>query len=148
MPNRTRLHQLLDTLPEPALNMMQGALENFQSWPPVDWGKEPERFRELRESNRDRVRQSSPGIGGGSGGFMDGYVPGPGGRVEYGSFRHSFWDGDSVVVETHRFHAGHELVIEERMRLTDGGTKLQYLHTVTGPDLTADRREMVFTVAE
>jgi hypothetical protein len=50
------------------------------------------------------------------------------------------------VIDTHRFHASHEFVIEERLRLTDGGTKLAYVHLVTGPDGTADRREITFGV--
>jgi hypothetical protein len=35
-------------------------------------------------------------------------------------------------------------VIEERLRLADRGPKLVYVHLVTGPDGTADRREITF----
>ena len=51
---------------------------------------------------------------------------------------------DTTVV-THRFHAGHELVIEERLRMVDG-TQLSYCHKVTGPDGTTDRHEVTFSV--
>ena len=71
---------------------------------------------------------------------------GPGGRIEQGSFGHTHWEDQVAVTTTHRFHGGHELVIEERLRLVDRGTKLVYDHLVTGPDETADRREIVFAV--
>ncbi len=145
MPNRTRLHELVDTLPDAALNVIQGALEKFQTWPPLEWGQEPERFLEIRERHRQRVRS---GTGGGSPGGGGSYMIGPGGRVEHGHYGHSRWEGDAVVVETHLFHRGHELVVAERIRLTDGGTKLEYVHAVTGPDGTSNRREVVFKVAE
>src|ERR1019366_2156743 len=126
-PDRTHLHELVDTLPDAALNLIQGALEKFQTWPPLDWGQEPERFREIREENRQRVRQSNPpGTGGGSGGRQGSFIPGPGGRIEHGSFEHEYWEGSSVVAVRHLFHGGSELVVEERMRLTDGGKKLEY----------------------
>jgi hypothetical protein len=50
------------------------------------------------------------------------------------------------VIDTHRFHASHELVIEERLRLADGGTKLVYVHSISGPGGTADRSEITFGV--
>ncbi len=52
-----------------------------------------------------------------------------------------------MVVTTHRYHAGHELVIEERMRLVDGGGGLTYSHCVTGPDATNDNRQITFDVS-
>ena len=45
----------------------------------------------------------------------------------------------------HRFHVGHELVIEERPRMVDG-THLSYSHKITGPDGNTDRREVTFSV--
>jgi hypothetical protein len=42
--------------------------------------------------------------------------------------------------------ASHELVIEERLRLADRGTKLVYVHSISGPSGTADRREITFEV--
>jgi hypothetical protein len=49
-----------------------------------------------------------------------------------------------VVIVTHRFHTGH--VIEERMRLVDGGARLVYAHAVTGPDSVTDAWEITFAV--
>jgi hypothetical protein len=144
MPDRSRLHELVDTLPEAALNVAQGALEHFQTWPP----QEPPQVRALREGSIENMeRATRPGSGGGSGGGGI-YRFGPGLRVEYRHQGYSYWDGDTVVVETHRFHAGHELEIEERLRLADSGTKLVYGHTITGPGVTADAREIVFDVGK
>jgi hypothetical protein len=70
---------------------------------------------------------------------------GPGGRREYGHQSYSYWEGDAVIVVTHRFHAGHELVIEERLRMVDGA-QVAYSHEITGPDGTTDRREVTFGV--
>ena len=71
---------------------------------------------------------------------------GPGGRIEYGGHSHTHWEDDTVVIVTHRFHSGHELVIEERMRLVDGGARLAYSHSVTGPGATTDARAITFAV--
>ncbi|RZU35757.1 hypothetical protein [Edaphobacter modestus] len=143
MSNRSRLHELIDSLPEAALAVAQGALENFQTWPP----KPPAQLAAIEKANMDRMRRSmQPGTlgtgGGGGGHFM-----GPGGRIEYGHHSHSHWEDDAVVVTTHRYHAGHELVIEERMRLVDGGGGLTYSHCVTGPDATNDNRQITFDVS-
>ncbi len=50
------------------------------------------------------------------------------------------------MFKTHRFHAGHELVIEERLRLADGGAKLVYVHSITRPGGKADTRDIGFDV--
>ena len=106
MPNRSRLHELVDTLPEAALNVAQGALENWQTWPP----QEPPQARAAREARLQKMRRGiRPGTGGGGGGGGS-HNLGPGGRIEYGHQSHSHWDGDTVVIETHRLHAGHESV--------------------------------------
>jgi hypothetical protein len=60
--------------------------------------------------------------------------------------RKANWEDVAVVIETHRLHVGHELVIEERLRLAEGETKLVYVHWISGPDGTPDRREITFAV--
>jgi hypothetical protein len=142
MSARSRLHDLVDTLPDATLNLAQGALEHFQNWPP----RESPQVRALRDASMERMEQSMrPGTGGGGGGGGI-YRFGPGGRIEYGHQSHSHWEDDAVVIVTHRFHAGHELVIEERLRVADGGTKLVYVHSITGPDESTDRCEVIFNV--
>jgi len=142
MPNRSLLHELVDSLPEAALAVAQGALEHFQTWPP----QRPAQLDDIRKANMDRMRRSmrSGTVGGGGGG--GGHFMGPGGRIEYGGHSHTHWEGDAVVATTHRYYAGHELVIQERIRLVDGGAHLTYSHSVTGPDATNDSREITFSV--
>jgi hypothetical protein len=136
MLNRSRLHELVDSLPEAALAVAQGALENFQTWPP----KQSAQLAAIRM--RRSMRPGTAGTGGGGGGhFM-----GPRGRIEYGGHSYSHWEDDAAVVTTHRYHAGHELVIEERMRLVGDGARLTYSHSVTGPDATNNQREINFAV--
>ena len=144
MPDRARLHELVDSLPEAALNVAQGALEHWQRWPP----QEPPQARAIREDWQKRMRQGIrtgeiSGSGGGGGGR---YNMGPGGRIGFGHHTHSWWEGDTVVIETHRFHAGHELVIEERLHLAGGGRKLVYGHSISGPGGKVDAREIEFDV--
>jgi len=87
------------------------------------------------------MRQGTAGGGGGGGS----YWMGPGGQIESGHQSNSHWEGDAVVIETHRFHAGHELLIEERMCLVDA-THLAYAHKTTGPDGSTERHEITFSV--
>lgn len=142
VPDRSRLHELVDTLPEAALAVAQGALEHYQTWPP----RQPPQVRAFQERGMERMRQSMrPGTVGGFGGGGS-YRMGPGGRIEYGSQSQSYWEDDTAVVITHRFHAGHEIAIEERLRLDAATNNLIYTHEATGPDGSRNRREIVFSI--
>ncbi len=124
------------------MKVAQGALELWQTWPP----QQSPRARAASDAKLERLRRGiRPGTGGGGGGGGS-YNLGPGGRIEYGHQGYSYWDGDTIVIETHRFHAGHELVIEERLRLADGGAKLVYVHSISRPGGKADTREIGFDV--
>lgn len=92
------------------------------------------------ERMRQSVRPGTSGSGSGSGS----YQTGPGGRIEYGAQSHSHWEDDTVVVVTYRFHAGHEVAIEERLRLDPATHNLVYTHEAAGPDGTKHSREIVF----
>jgi len=142
MADRARLHELIDTLPDAALAVAQGSLEHLQTWPP----QVPARIKEIRDQGFDRMRAAvRPGTGGGGGGGGS-YRVGPGGRIEYGTHSHSHWDGDTVVITTHRFHAGYELVTHERLRLEPERGELTYTHEITGPDGNVNQSETVFKV--
>jgi hypothetical protein len=57
MTDRSRLHELVDTLPDEAIALAQGSLEHLQTWPP----QEPAQARELRDQHAERMRgQSGP----------------------------------------------------------------------------------------
>jgi hypothetical protein len=143
MQDRTSLHELIDSLPEEAVEAALRALRHFQKWPP----EEPARLRELREEQRARMRQAMrPGMVGAGGGGGS-YTSGPGGRIENGSSGFSFMEDGASVAITHRFFAGHEVVVEERLRLSDDGMVLVHTDTVRGPDgTTVGPRELAFRV--
>jgi hypothetical protein len=64
MPNRSRLHELVDSLPEAALAVAQGALERFQTWPP----KKPAQLAAIDKANMDRMlRSTGPMLASGGG---------------------------------------------------------------------------------
>jgi hypothetical protein len=143
MIDRLQLHQLVDTLPDAALEATVTFLQRLQTWPP----EEPPQIRAIREANTERMGQSiRSGTGGGIGGGA--FTTERGGRIKHGHQSQSHWEGDAAVIVTHRFHAGHELVIEERLRLSQEGNQLEYLHAVTGPDGTEDRRSITFQVTQ
>jgi len=145
MPDRSRLHELVDTLPEAALAVAQGSLERFQTWPP----KKPAQLAAIDKANKenmDRMLRSTGSCVVASGSGTHSYDMGPGDRIEYGHHSHTHWEDDAVVLTTHRYHAGYEMVIEERFRLVDDGGRLTYSHSVTGPDATNDKREITFVV--
>jgi hypothetical protein len=143
MPDRSRLHELVDSLPEAALAVAQGALERFQTWPP----KRPAQLAAIDKANMDRMlRSTGPMLASGSG--TQSYDMGPGDRIEYGHHSRTHWEDDAVVLTTHRYHAGHELVIEERFRFVEDAGRLTYSHSVTGPDAINHKREITFAVRE
>ncbi len=142
MTDRSRLHELVDTLPESTVRLAQGSLEQFQVWPPP----ESERIRQMREAHGERMRRAMrPGMGGGGGGGGN-YMAGPGRRIEYGHQGFSFWEGDTSVNVTHRFFAGYEFVVEERMRFSADRSKVIYTRTVMGPGGETETHESTYDV--
>ena len=140
MPTRQELHALVDTLPDGAIEAAHRILSNLQVWPPAP----PPDLQEMRkrmEVRRLEMRQGlKPGTTAGFGG-SGGYDPTKGAGSS--SFQH--WDGDTFVQETLRNHKGHELTIDERVRVE--GDRLIYKHDITGPGNKHDEREVIFDLA-
>ena len=63
-------------------------------------------------------------------------------RSGYWSFDHL--DGDTLVIETHRYKDGHELSIIESIRVE--GEYLIYKHKITGPGGKREESEVIFEV--
>ena len=91
------------------------------------------------------MRPGTSGSGGGGGGGGS-YTLDSGGKIDSGAFAYSHIEDQTAVVETHRFHQGHELRITERLRLAEDGKALIYDHEVVGPKGQADRHEVSFDV--
>jgi hypothetical protein len=86
----------------------------------------------MQREHQDRMRRSMrPGTGGGGGGGGS-YSVGSEGRIQNGHFSFTRPEDKTVVVETHRFHEGHEITITERLRMGDDGTESGPLRSLSG----------------
>jgi hypothetical protein len=128
MPTREELHQLVDTLPEGAMEAAHKILTAAQVWPPP---RQP-LFFQMRTERRTEWR-AAPGAG-----FGGNYNP-------EGSSSRQYLEGDTIVTETMRRQKGYELRVIERVR--EDGQRLIYKHEVTGPGEKRDEREIVFDLA-
>jgi len=130
MPNRESLHELIDTLPEAALESAERVLQNYQIWPPkppIDVEKMRKRVDELF-SRRGQELAARTGAGfatarTGSGSFKaDGE----------GMASMSTSEGETLVtLEIHIFR-GHRLEIEEQLRPSEGKKLLLYALQIKG----------------
>ncbi len=138
---REELHQLVDTLPEAALEPAEKSLRYFQKWPPI---APPEIERIGQERKERMLRSMPPGTSGKSMGGAS-YTVGCGGRVQGRlSFSHSEEGGP--VMETHHFHQGHEITIIERLRTSDDGKMLIYANEIAGPNGKTQGQEVKFEI--
>ena len=144
MPTREHLHTLIDSLPEEAIEAAYRALSQFQVWPP----QLPPQIEELRHMYEKRLNEVQEAHVGEIGGVAIG-----GGSMEWPqdqTLRSGYWnsdylDGDTLVVETHRYKDGHELAIVERIRIQD--ERLVYGHEITGPEGKREQREIIFDLS-
>ena len=142
MPTREHLHTLIDSLPEEAIEAAYRVLSHFQVWPPQ---LPPEELRHMYEKRLKEVQEAHVGE-------IDGVAIG-GGSMESPqdqTLRSGYWnsdylDGDTLVVETHRYKDGHELAVVERIRIQD--EHLIYTHEITGPRGKRDGRDIVLDIS-
>jgi hypothetical protein len=126
--DKADLHRLIDTLPEGSLEHAQRVLEHLQVAPP-QMSPEMQRMREIGRENFEKMKRSmKPGTMGGAGGGGS-FNPTTG----YGHSGHTRWEDNTAVHETHPFFQGHEIAVTERIRFTDDGTAILYVHEVKGP---------------
>src|SRR5688572_33445403 len=139
---REELHRLVDSLPDTALESAQQMLTNFQVWPPPRPAMPPEveRFREEVRQRQKQAAEGKRGIFGMVGG--GGFDP----KRGSGSMGSTYWEEETMIVETFRLHKGHQIVITERIRLDEDKT-LTYAHSVQGPGNKADQHEIRFDVS-
>jgi hypothetical protein len=116
--SRSDLHDLLDSLPEGALDAAHGALQQL------------------------RVPRQTGGIGSGMRTSTIGLRSGSSGNFSFSSRAE---DG-AAVTETHRFHEGHEITLVERMLLNDEGDTLEYSIEISGPNHEERIFELAFKV--
>src|SRR5260370_23926170 len=132
MPNRESLHELIDALPEAALESAERVLQKYQTWPPkppIDVENMRKRVDELfRKRGEEWAARTGTGLRSwhiGSGSFK----PDGDGMA---SMRTS--EGEtSVTLEIHLFR-GHRLEIEERLRLSHDTKSLVQSHQLNEPE--------------
>jgi len=144
MPTRKELHELIDSLPEGAIETAHRVLTNMQVWPPVP----PPGVEEMRQQIRKRMEErqpelmqrQKPGTFAGFGGSSN-YDPKKGGSAS----GFSYWDGDTYTQETYRRHQGNELTVIERIRID--GRHLIYMHEIEGPGGKREKTEVTFDLS-
>jgi hypothetical protein len=132
MPTREELHNLIDSLPEQAIQAAYRVLSYVQA-PSISGD-----MRHLLQTGLLRLRPlTKPGV-----------APEFGGSSHYdldrdsGAFSSTYWDGDVYVQETYHRHHGHPVAVIERIRIH--GERLIYKCQVKGPGDKRDEREIVF----
>jgi len=138
MPDRDSLHQLVDTLPEAALEAVERVLQRFQTWPP----EVPRDAQNMQKRMKELIAERTARKGGMSG-MCIGSLIGDGDCVMSAS---GSKDGAEVAFELRRFR-GHELQIERRLGVSQDKRKLLYALLIKGPDGKEGHREIEFDIA-
>jgi hypothetical protein len=129
MPGRERLHSLVDSLPEGALEPAQMYLEAIQTWPP----KRPERpimdsFIEKFRGELERKREKF--LRGSGTGFWardrNNKITGSFGNTEHN------WETGVMTVRTFRVHRDFPMEITEQLRMKDNDETLEYEFHISG----------------
>jgi hypothetical protein len=134
MPTREELHDLIDSLPEEAIQAAYRVLS---------WVQAPS-SHDMRQLLQTGLLQLKPLM-------KPGIAPEFGGSSHYdsdrdsGAFSSTYWDGDTYVQETYHRQHGHPLAVIERIRIQ--GERLIYKCQVRGPGDKRDEREVVFDLA-
>jgi len=140
--SREELHQLVDTLPELAMEQARKMLERLQTWPPQ---VPPEVKQRLREG-RERLQGLAPkGHFGGGGGVQFGSQ----GEPRNGCYTSSgFAEDGGTVRETQHFLDGLKVAITERTGLQKDRKALIYSSEIVGPDGSRHVQNITFQVKE
>jgi hypothetical protein len=146
MPNRESLRELVDTLPEGALESVEQVLRNYQIWPPrppIEVEKMRERVQKLfRKNIEEQIARTGRGV---MGSHAMGTHFKPDGD---GSASMSTSEGQTSVTFELRIFRGHRLEIEERLRMSEDNKSLLYTQAITGPDGKVSRYEVAFEVTQ
>ena len=146
MPNRESLHELIDTLPEAALESAERVLKNYQIWPP----KPPIEVEKMRKRVDELFSRRGEELAARTGAGFVSVRTGSGSFKADGDGRASMStsEGETLVtLEIHIFR-GYRLEIEERLRLSADKKLLVYTQQIKGPEGKEGRYEIEFEVAE
>lgn len=146
--DRESLHQLVDTLPETALEAVEQALQHLETWPL----EMPRDFQKMREQAVKLLAERTARSSGDTGVSCAGV----GSLMSSGSFTrdgdgvtsaHGSKGGTQVTIELRKFR-GHELQIEKQLGVSEDKHKLLYALLIRGPDGKGGHREITFDIGE
>jgi hypothetical protein len=146
MSSRENLHELIDKVPEAALEAAEGFLRNIRIWPP----KPPIEFEEMRKRVEERLAKTRRELTGRSaGGIIGGYFVSSHSKLESNdrAVSMSTSEGETLVNLEIRIFRGQRLELEERLRLSDDKSSLLYSQQIKGPDGKEGRYDIEFAVA-
>ncbi len=152
MPDGDSVHQLVDSLPEAALEAVERILQRLQTWP-LEMSRDAQKMQARAKgilAERTARSGGTAAICAGSGGPVGGSTAGS-----------AFWTGDGdgsasvsgskggaeVNIELRRFR-GHELQIERQLGVSADKRTLSYALRIKGPDGKEGHREIEFDIAD
>jgi hypothetical protein len=150
MSDRNALHQLVDTLPEAALEAVERGLQHLQAWPPEMPRDAQKTFERVTALMRERMARNA--VANETSPARTGYTSGTDGGGRWTSdgdgvsWSTGFEDGTEVVIELRRFR-GQELQIERRLGISEDKSKLLYALLIKGPDGKEGHWEVEFDIA-
>jgi len=146
MASRENLRELIDKVPEAALEAAERFLRNIQSWPPKP-PIEVEKMRKRVEQRITRLREESTARQ--AGGLITSHITSTHFMFDGdGAALGSTSDGETLVNMEIRIFHGHRLELEERLRLSEDERWLLYSQQIKGPDGKEGRYDIQFAVAE
>ena len=146
MPNRESLHELIDRLPEAALESTQRVLQSYQTWPPKPPIEVEKMRKRVDELFRRRSEEWAAHAGTGSMSARSGtglFKPDGDGMASM-----STSEGETLVTLKIQLFRGHKLEFEERLRLSEDKKLLLYTQQIKGPKGKEGRYELEFEAAE
>lgn len=148
MPNREFLHELIDKLPEAALESTERVLQSYQIWPP----KLPIGVEELHKRVDELLRKrDEQWAGHNRSGFVTAHMDMDGESFKPdsdGMASATTMDGPDLVNFEIRMFCGHRLELEECLHLSEDKKSLVYTQQLKGQQEKEGRYEVEFKVAE
>jgi len=141
--DRASLHNLVDAIPDDALDVTFRVLEHYQKHPPSN-ESDPAK---LRAKARSRVIRGAHNRARRTGVEVSSLLGGCVGPDGYGSASAQGWEGQTCLVSRVCFYRGCELHSVDRLSLSDDGTRLVYSVEAKLLDGAAQQHEFTFDVA-
>jgi len=139
MEDRTKLHKLVEELPEAALGATFRVLENYQKWPPRGHADAEQALSKAQESFRRQNEKRAQTEGRG---FLLGSVGGGSFSPDgHGYASTTGWEGHTSVTAKVHYFRGCESHSVERLSLKDDGRKLLFSLEVKTPNGAAQHHD-------